>query len=255
MANYRAYIQTHFKALRVKAASDVYHHQEPLLRSLTRDRATMRVRRIRPGEMVRSLWEQMHNGAHRAHHFVSSYTGMGHQGGMDDMDPITSPRAFYNESDVLEDSVLFTDDASDTRNVKLLTQMADPKGDLAIEIFGPMMEIMLGLQLKDSPRLTRSGGMYQEKTMSFFDAVIKTPKMLKDACDQLSTTVVAPGLMTVLKRTGLLTSTPDMRLKTSSMGMDQLDDYQANTMARLAGFGRFPPTAYKDLIVSIKYCS
>ncbi|KAI1465116.1 uncharacterized protein F4812DRAFT_452528 [Daldinia caldariorum] len=47
------------KAWRVTKPFDVYRHREPFLRGLTRDKETMRVRSIQPGEQVETLWDEV----------------------------------------------------------------------------------------------------------------------------------------------------------------------------------------------------
>ncbi|SPJ83940.1 uncharacterized protein FTOL_10456 [Fusarium torulosum] len=44
-------------AWRIKQPRDMYHHMEPLLRSLHRNEETMHTRQIKPGEKVRSIWD------------------------------------------------------------------------------------------------------------------------------------------------------------------------------------------------------
>lgn len=234
VAMYNLICQTLHKALRIKAASDLYNHQEPFLRTLTRDRTTMRARRIRPDEKVRSLWDGRLSNPN-LHYYATTISDTGHV--LDD----TSPRSFYNESDMLEDAVLFPDDALDTRNVKLLAQMADPKGALAREVLEPMMKAMLHadglLPSGVSPMANAPQGSYQEQTEGFFKSVNATPRLLQDARSRMSTTMVMPGLESVLKRTELLTW--DISLGSTSMGPEQLCEYENNTLARMAGFGGF----------------
>ncbi|KAI1134852.1 hypothetical protein F5Y05DRAFT_192827 [Hypoxylon sp. FL0543] len=104
------------KAWRVTKPLDVYAHREPFLRGLTRDKETLRVRSIRPGEQVSSLWEDVTNPdnifftADVVNNKVLESSSLTQKG--------TAPNMFYNEDDAAEDLILFSDELiSPNRNV------------------------------------------------------------------------------------------------------------------------------------------
>ncbi|KAI0097145.1 hypothetical protein F4814DRAFT_128368 [Daldinia grandis] len=104
------------KAWRVAKPFDVYRHREPFLRGLTRDKETMRVRSIQPGEQVASLWDDVNDPSNTfltadvLNKTVLETSGEAH------ID--SSPYLFYNEADAAEDLVLFSDELiTPNRNV------------------------------------------------------------------------------------------------------------------------------------------
>ncbi|KAI0834510.1 hypothetical protein F5Y06DRAFT_156139 [Hypoxylon sp. FL0890] len=104
------------KAWRVTKPLDLYTHKEPFLRGLTRDKETMRVRSIRPGEQATSLWEDVTNPdntfftADVVNNKVLETNGEARKE--------SAPYMFYNEADAAEDLVLFSDELiSPNRNV------------------------------------------------------------------------------------------------------------------------------------------
>ncbi|KAI0378676.1 hypothetical protein F5Y04DRAFT_143384 [Hypomontagnella monticulosa] len=96
------------RAWRITKPIDMYKHNESFLRGLTRDRETMRVRSIRPGEQVESLWDDVNDPTNiflttdLANKKVVQTSGDGNAN--------TLPHAFYNEADIAEDLVLFADE-------------------------------------------------------------------------------------------------------------------------------------------------
>ncbi|KAI1654605.1 hypothetical protein F4813DRAFT_398932 [Daldinia decipiens] len=104
------------KAWRVAKPFDVYRHREPFLSGLTRDKETMRVRSIRPGEQVASLWDDVNDPLNTflitdvVNKTVLETSGEVHVD--------SSPYLFYNEADAAEDMILFSDELiTPNRNV------------------------------------------------------------------------------------------------------------------------------------------
>ncbi|KAK6949802.1 hypothetical protein Daesc_008123 [Daldinia eschscholtzii] len=104
------------KAWRVSKPFDVYRHREPFLRGLTRDKETMRVRSIQPGEQVESLWDDVSDPSNTfltadiVNKTVLKTSGEAHVE--------SSPYLFYNDADAAEDMVLFSDElVTPNRNV------------------------------------------------------------------------------------------------------------------------------------------
>ena len=86
------------KANRFVAAPDLYNLAAPIIKTLTRDRQSYRIREIKNGEDVPSIYDDIHN--EKETNFVFARLGK----------PASTElpkRFFYDEADMLEDSVLF----------------------------------------------------------------------------------------------------------------------------------------------------
>jgi len=95
--------QTLFKANRCVEPKDMYKMMGPVIKTLTRERDTFRLREIKPGEDVMSLWDDLH------HPGSSMEYGVGPDRQRQSNPPDSN--VFYNEVDELEDAWLFPDDA------------------------------------------------------------------------------------------------------------------------------------------------
>ncbi|UKZ52655.1 hypothetical protein TrVGV298_006436 [Trichoderma virens] len=98
------------KAWRFTQPLDMYAHMEPLLRTLTREKETMRTRKINPGEQVESLWDVVTGDDVE----FCLYDARGTAVTWPPKDPNSSELAnfhylFYNKANVVEDEVLFPD--------------------------------------------------------------------------------------------------------------------------------------------------
>ena len=78
------------------------------MKTLTRDRQTLRPRDIQPGEQVKSLYDDIHGTGTRFVAFDEN---------MQEFKP--PPHLFYNENDEAEDLILFPEEANDQRRVPL----------------------------------------------------------------------------------------------------------------------------------------
>ncbi|PTB63083.1 hypothetical protein BBK36DRAFT_1182780 [Trichoderma citrinoviride] len=100
-------------AWRITHPREVYSHMEPLLRTLTREKDTMRTRKINPGEDVQSLWDTVTDEAVEFCLFdvkdekVTCRTTR---------ELASSPYLFYNQANVVEDEVLFPDELVNPRD-------------------------------------------------------------------------------------------------------------------------------------------
>ncbi|KAI1456677.1 hypothetical protein F4805DRAFT_467878 [Annulohypoxylon moriforme] len=104
------------KAWRVTKPIDIYSHREPFLRSLTRDQETLRVRSIRPGEQIPSLWDDVMHPSNTF--FTADVMNKKVLETNGEVHKEASPYLFYNEADAAEDLVLFSDELiSSNRNV------------------------------------------------------------------------------------------------------------------------------------------
>ncbi|KAK5634121.1 hypothetical protein RRF57_009835 [Xylaria bambusicola] len=105
---YNVVVEDLRKAWRIAKPNDIYSHQEPFLRTLTRNDKTQRVRLIKPGEQAKSLWDEVQNPNNV---FVltdlSNQTTKTFQG---DSTQKVAPHIFYNEADAEEDAILFPDE-------------------------------------------------------------------------------------------------------------------------------------------------
>ncbi|KAH7142034.1 hypothetical protein EDB81DRAFT_948268 [Dactylonectria macrodidyma] len=102
-------------AWRITQPRDVYAHMKPLLQTLTRESDTMRTRQIKPGEVVKSLWETVTDERNEFRLFdIKDRNVMDRS----HSDLSQSPYMFYNEANAAEDEVLFPDElASSDANV------------------------------------------------------------------------------------------------------------------------------------------
>ena len=92
-----------YKAHRVQKMSDTYNLAAPILKTLTRERETKRVREIQPGEEVVSIYDAATDPRTRFMFFDTK----------DQSNPReieTPPGIFYDETDEAEDRVLFPEE-------------------------------------------------------------------------------------------------------------------------------------------------
>lgn len=86
----------------------MYKHQEPILRTLTREKDTMRTRKIKAGENVESLWDTVTAESTEFRIYEMKNDSMTFRSG----DELTkNPYLFYNEANVAEDAILFPDES------------------------------------------------------------------------------------------------------------------------------------------------
>ncbi|KAH0489941.1 hypothetical protein TgHK011_001430 [Trichoderma gracile] len=100
-------------AWRITHPREVYSHMEPLLRTLTREKDTMRTRKINPGEEVESLWDVV---AGDAVEFCLFDVKDGKVNCRTTRELASSPYLFYNQANVAEDEVLFPDELVSPRD-------------------------------------------------------------------------------------------------------------------------------------------
>ncbi|KAL6882312.1 hypothetical protein HDV57DRAFT_509473 [Trichoderma longibrachiatum] len=100
-------------AWRITHPREVYSHMEPLLRTLTREKDTMRTRKINPGEQVESLWDVV---AGDAVEFCLFDVKDGKVNCRTTRELASSPYLFYNKANVAEDEVLFPDELVSPRD-------------------------------------------------------------------------------------------------------------------------------------------
>lgn len=94
-----------YKAHRLHDLRDTHGHAKPILSTLTRERETMRVRDIKPGEEVQSLYDEITDPRTR-HVFFD--TNQPNNEALREIEP--PARLFYDEVDEAEDRVLFPEE-------------------------------------------------------------------------------------------------------------------------------------------------
>lgn len=92
------------KARRMRGMRDKYTPQKHITSGITRDKETMGIRQIRPGEEVQSLYDELTDP--RAGYWMRTKTGRMIRT-TEDLPPGESPYLFYNDTDAAEDAVLF----------------------------------------------------------------------------------------------------------------------------------------------------
>ncbi|KAL0258469.1 hypothetical protein SLS55_005962 [Diplodia seriata] len=152
------------KSHRFKCGLDLYNPSEHILRTITRDKETQRTRDIKPGEDVPSIWDDINSDANRVKFFTDG-AEMAEELS-DDM-----PREWrYNESDRLEDEVLFPWE----RKTDRLKELAE--GDDTEEI-------------AEEELLATHGRMHEFEnygpSMKRFAYDLDTDEDLDDSCDSL----------------------------------------------------------------------
>ncbi|KAI0448908.1 hypothetical protein F5B21DRAFT_518578 [Xylaria acuta] len=133
---YNVIVEELRKAWRIVKPIDVYNHQEPFLRTLTRNNETKRVRSIKHGEQVKSLWDEVQDPDNIF--ILTDVTNKTTRAVRGDGALNASPHTFYNEADAAEDAILFCDELiSLNRNVPFkevsnaITRLEDGSGAMS----------------------------------------------------------------------------------------------------------------------------
>ncbi|KAK7984000.1 hypothetical protein PG989_011402 [Apiospora arundinis] len=103
---YHTVVEDLRKAARMTKLSDMYMNTERFMRSLVREEDTQRVRSIKPGEEVRTLWDV----ATDPENEYVVWDGKGNQEIYDSGSHGGTSHQFYTEADAAEDMVLFPDE-------------------------------------------------------------------------------------------------------------------------------------------------
>ncbi|KAI8946385.1 hypothetical protein F4801DRAFT_564907 [Xylaria longipes] len=105
---YNSIVEELRRAWRIVKPIDMYNRQEPFLRTLTRNNKTKRVRLIKHGEQVKSLWDEVQDPDNIF--FLTDVTNKTTRAVRGDGTLDASPHTFYNEADAAEDAILFPDE-------------------------------------------------------------------------------------------------------------------------------------------------
>ena len=116
------------KAHRICSGVDFYRPAAHVLRTITREETTHRVRDLKPGEVVESIWDQITDPRAK---FVFSGTD-------NELQPGTPHYLLYKEADALEDAVLFPEESQKTENAMIQHQSTQAMH--AFEHDGPSIE-------------------------------------------------------------------------------------------------------------------
>ena len=115
------------KAHRFCSGKDIYRPASHVLKTITREEKTHRVRDIKPGEVVESIWDQIAD-PRAKFLFIGSNT---------ELRPEAHHYLLYNESDALEDAVLFPEESQKAENAMIPHQSTQALH--AFEHEGPSM--------------------------------------------------------------------------------------------------------------------
>ncbi|KAI1147920.1 hypothetical protein F4825DRAFT_455000 [Nemania diffusa] len=130
---YNVIVEELRKAWRIMKPIDMYNGQEPFLRTLTRNEKTKRVRLIKHGEQVKSLWDEVQDPDNR---FVLTDITNKRTKVFQGDTPLNGSQ-HYSEADAAEDAILFPDElASLNRDVPFrevsnsVTRLEDGSGTI-----------------------------------------------------------------------------------------------------------------------------
>ena len=104
-----AFVKMLIKAHRFCSGKDIYRPASHILKTITREEKTHRVRDIKPGEVVESIWDQITNPQAK---FMFTDTN-------NELQSEAHQYLLYNESDVLEDAVLFPEESQKAANAMI----------------------------------------------------------------------------------------------------------------------------------------
>lgn len=111
-----------FKAHRVRELKDTYNVAAPILRTITQDRDSMRVREIRAGEEVESMYDVV-NHPGTTHSMVSRerkpIPGVPTEAKLQEI----GRGLLYGATDALEDEILFPEEAAEGGGIEIKTEL------------------------------------------------------------------------------------------------------------------------------------
>ncbi|KAI3395247.1 hypothetical protein diail_1600 [Diaporthe ilicicola] len=160
------------RARRMRGTRDMYAHQKPVLKQLTQDEETKRVRQIRPGEQALSVYDFVTGDDSRCAIQTSrggEITAMAHGEMPED---VVSPYIFYNEADAAEDEVLF----AGGRDEGLFKPITSPAGIMS-------SSMMTQTMLRYGAGLLDGAGMDDTEEDEFDDSVGRTKALLSASDD------------------------------------------------------------------------
>lgn len=220
-------------AWRLTHPRDVYLHMEPLLRTLTREKDTMRTRKIKAGEDVESIWDTVTSDQVE---FRAFNIQEGNITSRTTRELGSSPYLFYNKANIVEDEVLFPDEV--VSNKKRVHFREIRNGVSRIETPNLPSRIR---QLEASLALAREGkdpaAAFEETLDSDEGSIWALPRIWQTGFGQLLQGTLSVQQRKLLNRTGLDT------INQSQLLADRLEDADfMEIMERDRSFG------FKELI-------
>lgn len=186
-------------AWRLTHPRDSYLHMEPLLRTLTREKDTMRTRKIAPGEDVESIWDHVMGEQVQFRVFNIQEDKITSRNSDELGD---SPYMFYNKANVVEDEILFPDEASSKKKSVPFREIRN--GISRIET--PSLPSRTR-QIEKSLAMAREGkdfaAAFEETLDSDEDSIWALPKIWKTAFGQFLQGTLSVQQRNLLNRTGL----------------------------------------------------
>ncbi|RFU76443.1 mfs allantoate [Trichoderma arundinaceum] len=201
-------------AWRITQPQDVYAHMEPLLRTLTREKDTMRTRKINRGEEVESLWDTVMGD--EVEYRLFDVKG-------DDVSWRTpaelaaSPYLFYNKANVAEDEILFPDELISNRQSVPFREVKNGVNRIESPMFPShirhLEKGMTALREGKDPFLPLEDARDDDE-----DSIWALPKVWETGLEQFRQGAVSTEQRELLERTGLDT------INQSQLLADRLDD-------------------------------
>ncbi|CAG9978536.1 unnamed protein product [Clonostachys byssicola] len=187
-------------AWRLTNPREIYSHMEPLLSSLTREETTMRTRKIKPGEDVRTLWDIVNSDSSE---FIM------YQVNESDKKVVTKKGAelakcsylFYNEGNVLEDAILFPDELQANHKSVPFREIKNPIDRIETGIMNPDMRgwaKVMDVITSDFPSTTMHAHEEEDKIEQW---IWEWPEIWESGLDALCSNTYPKEMEEVLMRT------------------------------------------------------
>ncbi|KAK8122214.1 MFS allantoate transporter [Apiospora sp. TS-2023a] len=125
---YNTIVEDLRKAARMTKLSDMYMNKEKFLRSITREEDTQRVRSIKPGEKVESMWDVATDPRNK----YAVWDEKGNQEIHDSGSHGGPSNQFYSEADAAEDMVLFPDELVSTKRNVPFKEISNPVTEMEV---------------------------------------------------------------------------------------------------------------------------
>ncbi|KAK4187166.1 hypothetical protein QBC35DRAFT_385541 [Podospora australis] len=151
------------KAMRIRGNRDKFRHLKPILQTLMRESDTKRVRQIRPGEDVKSLYDEL--SGPNAQFWIRTTDGK-MINTSEEVAPGMSPYLYYNDTDAAEDAILFEEELEGVPQNMPFVEITNPVQQLEasrmplsllnhttgklLDSMPPELERMLGLNKKEA---------------------------------------------------------------------------------------------------------
>lgn len=218
------------KAWRITEPKEVYSHMEPLLRILTREKDTMRTRKINPGEDVESLWDTVNGDEVEYRLFDIKGESVTYR---TPSELAASPYIFYNKANIVEDEVLFPDELTSNRQSVPFREIRNGVNRIETPIFPSHIRHyekgMVALREGKDPMAPLEEAMDNDE-----DSIWALPKMWETGLEQTLKGALSGEQLKLLMRTGLDTISQSQSLA------DRLDNADPmEIMERDRSFGEY----------------